>query len=256
MAIQEVNDLITIQVSMQESGYEDKDTGRKFTISSDFLPWNLGVQYCADRDAKLLTLDDAVEFKYEVNGADYFNQRRLTGTLIGFVSDGRAGLRAYVYDPSAEELLDIAAKVSDDDIGYLDITKRSELKINFLNSDRTFIVPKTDLELSVDADKNGDSEYSRNDVVRCLMPNNAAKYAAVVEGKGHNHARVWFYRPKPKPPKGMMRILPVGIGGVEYNFYYVDASSEFGDDGRARGVVHVAQKISRGKKGRRKVASR
>ncbi|MBI4147851.1 hypothetical protein HY490_01025 [Candidatus Woesearchaeota archaeon] len=250
MAIQEVNDLITVRVPTTEKGYEDKGSGRQWTKSSDWFPrWKLGVQYCADRDAKLLTLDDAVEFRHDMKGDDHSYERQLTGTLIGFVSDGRAGLRAYVYDPSAEELLDIANRLGGGE-WYVDVAKRSALERKFVNSDRTFLVPAQNLVLPVEANANGDSQYRKNDDVRCLMPNNAAKNAAIIKGRGFGNGLVLFYRPQLSA--NTMRILPVGLVGIGD----VCSNDGFGYGGRARGLVHVAQKSSSGNKGRQRVRSR
>ena len=245
MAIQEVKNLITVQehgkCPRQESGYKDDDSGRIWTISSWFNRWKLGVQYCADRGAKLCTLDEIVEF---ILGAGYYCNNAYsahqTGTLIGFVSNGRTSVRAYVYDPSAEELLDIAAKLSDKD-EYLDVTERSKIQRKFLNSDRTFVVQNIDLSLSLEADENGDSNYSMNDVVRCFMPKNAVKYAAVIKGIfGSINGRVWLYHSE--LPKGTMRIRTVGIN--KYVIGNVYSFRGFGNIDRASGLIHSTQKIS------------
>jgi len=238
MAVKQVQGLITVQVLTIEDGYEDVVSGRKFTKSSDWSDrWKLGFQYCAERGATPLTLDDTVWFRHDTGGMDYSDERQLTGTFIGLVSDGRAGLRAHVYDPSAEELLDIAKSFGNDD-RYVDVAQGSVLERKFVDGGRTFPVPANDLVLSVEADASGKSVYSENHGVRSLMPKNAATNAAIIKGKGYDTGRVWFYHPA--LPKGTMRILPVGLGGVGCSDVYgIDADGNV-DGGRARGLVHGA----------------
>lgn len=250
MEVQKVNDLIKVQ--SKEPGY--KLNGWVWTKSSDRVLWSPAVSYCADRGTKLVTLDDAVEFRHDMDGADNSNDYQHTGTLLALVDDGRAGLRAHVYEPSADELKKIAKKVVE--TPYIDVSLGSELGRQVLkfskDTGRSFIVPPQNLSLAVAANEAGDSEYSKNDVVRKLMPSNASKNAAVIQGKGYSNGNVLIY-PDDSLPNGIVRIRPVGLGD-DVCIYY--AYNYFFNVGLARGLVHDEQKIFTGNEGRRVAKSR
>ena len=109
MAIEETKGIITIHVPTKEAGHvPTREAGYKlndriWTKSFEPRIWAGGVLYCSIRDAKLQTLDGAVEFRHDTNGADYSADYQNTGTLIALVID-REALRAHVYEPEQEEL--------------------------------------------------------------------------------------------------------------------------------------------------------
>ena len=231
MALKQVNDLITINVPTKEPGFNLND--RTWTKSSDYTHWKAGALYCAVRDTTLQTLDDAVEFRHASNGADNSNNYQHTRTLIGYATDGRAGLRAFLWEPSLDQLKELAKHPQIDD-SYLQISAKDVLAKQFKKGS-TFLVPAQNLELSVAPNAEGESAYSSNDIVKLLIPNHAKDNAAYI-GKRHKNGLVWFDRPN--LPKGEMRVRPVGLGGgVFSSIDFVFAVGCFDNVRLARGVA-------------------
>lgn len=188
MAIQEVNDLITVRVPTTEKGYEDKDSGRRWTKSSEPGIWAEGVSYCGIRGAKMQTLDDAVEFRHGSNGADGSSNYQHTGTLIALVNDGKV-VRAHIYEPEQDELEKLASR-EDVKAGcayFIDVDSTGDLGKRIIDSTnttgRTFIIPNEKLRLSV-LPADGVTDYGKNEVVLQLMPRCAEKNAAYMQARG------------------------------------------------------------------------
>ena len=256
MAIEQTEGLITVRVPTKEAGYELN--GKIWTKSSDRAVWRDCVQYCSDRKVPLQTLDQAVEFRHDQNGADESDRWQHTGTLLAIVQDGKAGLRAHVYEPEMQELERLADRK---DIiagaAYLDLARGSKLARQILafakKTGRTFIVPEKDLALSV-ALHGGQTDYGQHEAVRSLMPVCAEKNTANIKSRGYDTGRVWFARPNLQ--KDQMQVRPVGLGGDDYDIDGVGAGIQFGSIGRARGVRPSAQKSSSRNEGSEVVVSK
>lgn len=244
MAFKETKDLITIRVPTKEPGYELN--GRIWTKSSEPGIWADGVLYCGIRGARMLTLDGAVEFRHDTDGADNSANSQHTGTLLALVRDGEA-LRAHVYEPGQDELGQLARRegINTGSASYIDVGTSSDLGKQIIkftsNTGRTFIVPQKDLGLSVKP-KGGVTEYGTNEAVLKLMPQCAEKNAAYIAGRNSDKGFVWFDRPVLQSEQ--MRIRPVVLGGVGCIDDGVCADYDFGYSRRARGEVHVGQKNS------------
>lgn len=216
-----------------EDGY--RFNGKLWTKSSGKLVWLSAVRYGQDRNARLQTLDEAVEFRHGMKGEDSSNNYQHTSTLIatGMVF---GKLRGFVYEPAFDELVEFAGQDGLAQLLYLEVSKDSKWGKRFLASERTFPVTEN-LELNVQPDNQGDSAYSKNEVVEALMPNSAKKNAEILHLRGYLNGRVWFDRTKLS--NEVLRILPVGLGGVGY-VRYVFADNLFDHAGCARAVAQDA----------------
>ena len=237
MAIEEVQGIVS--VVPKEVGYVLN--GKIWTKLLGVVPWCEGVLYSVQRNGKIVTLDEAVEFRHDSGGVDSSDEYEYTGTLLASTHDGCA----HLYEPSVPELLAIVAH---SDIRkrehYFDVEVNSKLGQSILafsaNSGRTFVVPSQDLSLLVNTD--ADSEYSRHEIVGKLMPVNARKNESCIAQAGYAKGKVWFGRSL--PAQGYLRVRAVGLGWAEENISGIDIGGYFDYGGRARGVVPVgAQKI-------------
>ncbi|HLC33158.1 MAG TPA: hypothetical protein VJJ82_04995, partial [Candidatus Nanoarchaeia archaeon] len=207
--IKEVPNLVP--VSGKEPGYEFN--GKIWTKSSGLVYWHEGVAYCAARNGPLQTLDEAVEFRHDSGGADSSGKLQLTGTLLAVDHDNCA----HVYEPSLAKLV-VVASIPEviQRMPYFDVREDGELGTAILNysksKERSFVVPSEHLVFSVSADAQNDSDYSRNETVRKLMPRNAKKNAANIARAGYSCGKIWFAR-RSTPAKGYLRVRAVGLGG-------------------------------------------
>src|SRR3989338_1055749 len=227
--------------------------GRLWTKLSEPVSWYQGVAYCAARNSRIQYLDDAVELRHDSESADDSGKRQLTGTLLAVDHDNCA----HVYEPSLAELL-LVASIPEviQRMPYFDVKDDGELGKAILDysksAERSFVVPSEDLVFSVSADAQNDSDYSRNETVRKLMPRNAKKNAANIARAGYSCGKIWFAR-RSTPAKGYLRVRAVGLGGGGGVSSVVAGVVGFYDGGWARSVVHVggAQKISTVNEGRK-----
>lgn len=156
------------------------------------------------------------------------------------IRDGKAGPRAFIWEPNAEEL-EILASHPQITNAYLQLGAQdplvAKIKAFAEANGRMFIIPKKDLELSVQPDASGNSAYSKHEVVGCLMgAGNAQKNAAVILQNGYEKGLVWFERPNLS--KGGMRVRPLLLGGFDY-LNGIDANAIFYYGRRARGVQQI-----------------
>lgn len=245
---EEVSELFILKVPIhfraKEPGF--RLNGRSYTRSSDFswtkaspyTTWEDSALYCLIRDTNLQTLDDAVEFRHGTNGADKSNDFQHTRTLLGYTNDGRAGLRAFLWEPSLDDIKEL---VKHPQIGnaYLQFAANDALAKQIKYSDKTFLMPAQNLKLSVAPNVDGESAYSSNEIVQLFMPKHAKDNAACIS-KFYRNGIVWFDRPDLS--KGEMRVRPVGLGDIGYTINLVNTYN-FHDGRPARGVAQ-SQKIS------------
>ena len=253
MQLETVKNGITVYPSTTEDGFKLND--RLWTrLSPDYMNWKTSNEFCHDRNTLLGTLDDQVEFRHDTKGADDSHLSQWARTLIGLVPDGKAGDRAYIFEPNEDALrhmLALPAIAPNQSYLLLDIKDdlAKSIKRFASNTDRTFIVPQEDLKLGIHLDAKNQTEYGTNEIVRDLMPRHAEQNAAYIlanqdkvdpQYRGFGH--VWFARPDLK--KGQMFVRPVCLGGNDYgNINFVIAFDIFIINWRARGVASV-QKIS------------
>lgn len=248
--------------TVRESGYRLSDGDKRvWTMSSRVLLWHDGVKYCSARGSKLQTLDDAVLFRHETRRAYDSDLRQLTGTLVAIGNDGEAGLHAYVWEPSADELVALAERDDMQKGCYVDVAKNSAIGRRVLKTDRTFIVPSSfDPELSVKTDEQGNSPYSKDEKVLALMPKNARLNAENIARSGYKTGKIRLHHDRRAWVDGQLRIRPFGLGGT-CGCVFSDSDSVYAHDGfyfsertdgsRARGLVHVGVKLPTKNEGRR-----
>ena len=204
-----------------------------WTQSSELIKWKGAVEYCQNQSGRLQTLDEAGQYRCENNGDDFSDMYQHTSTLIGYINDGKTGLRAFVFEPSLEQLLELTKHPQIDE-NYLQIPITDALAKQIIKDakNRTFKVSVGVLGLSVIANKQGESEYSTNEIMKMLMPGYAKDNAQHIANKGYEAGYAWFdYN---QPDKDNMKVRSVGLGGFVYGGVVADGG--FGSGGRVRGV--------------------
>ncbi|MBI4449096.1 hypothetical protein HY641_03660 [Candidatus Woesearchaeota archaeon] len=245
---------ITVCRPTTEDGFELN--GRLWTKSSpECSLWKEAVGFCDDRKTLLHTLDETVEFRSATNGAHASNLPQWTRTLICLTPDGRAGQRAYIFEPEEDELRLVLARP--------EIAKNQAYILLDTNEDlgkrvkrfgdktgRTFNVSQEALKLGIRPVTSGQSEYGTSVYTKALMPDHAehnAQYILANQDKVHQDYRgfgyVWFARPDLE--KGHMLIRPVGLGSSgnydDFGGVFADVGFNAGK-GWARGVASAPKK--------------